>query len=294
MSWQTAYLEPDNWTNGFGVPGRFYDSLGHRGTDFREKGNAGRPLLAWETMTCIENAWHDVVGPVTNLRMSDGKVVGVAHTLIGSRPDVGQTLKPGDRIALPAGPGDAHGTAWAGTHFHIVGSHRGPHAGQGYRNEGGLFDMKPRILAAAGRPVTPPKPAPASTSNKPAKVKGQVTDWVRASRIPGAPWVPVGPLMARIQSGLKITSGRARSPRYRGPSDGRAASDTYRGIQITLNVARLNGPKGYTKTAEDALIGPYNAFGIQRYAKKYGGYVGPIDGDPLFYSWLGFAKGINP
>lgn len=131
-------------------------------------------------------------------------------------------------------------------------------------------------------------------SKKPPLVPGQVTDWVRASSIPGAPWVPVGPLMARIQRGLKITAGRSRAPRYRGPDDGRAGKNTFKGIQITLNVARLNGKTGYTPTVEDGLLGPFNAAGIQRYGEKYGGYRGPIDGDPQYYSWLAFAKGINP
>lgn len=137
-------------------------------------------------------------------------------------------------------------------------------------------------------PATPPQAQPSSVSKKPALVKGQVTGWSRASGIKGAPWWPTGPLMKRVQQGLRNRG------RYAGKIDGIPGPLTAKGIQLSLNNARLNGKRPHVPTNVDGILGPNNAHGVQNYARKWGGYKGPLDGDPHYQSWLGFAKGINP
>ena len=276
MSWKDLFAD-DKWGNAFGVKGPLYDpTVGHRGTDLRAP--AGGELIAWERMTCIENGYSSVVGPYSNFRLDDGMFLGVAHLREGTRPDVGAVLERGvGRIALAAGPGDRHGSAWTGPHFHIVLS-KDARAATGY---GPLFDARPRILAALN---DAPTPAPASN---------EVTEWVRASSEPGAPFWPKGPLMARIQRGLSAM-GRYNnpdgSPR---PDDGDPASFTAKGIQITLNVSRCNGVKPFVQSIVDGLLGKNNAWGVQWYGKGRGDYRGPMDGDPREGSWTAFALGLE-
>lgn len=260
--WKAIYA-PGNWRNGFGVKGPFYDPVvGHRGTDLAAP--AGGPLIAWETMTCVENGYSSIVGAYANFRLGDGLFAGVAHLREGTRPDVGAVLQRGSgRIGLAAGHGDRHGSAWTGPHFHITLS-GDARAAVGY---GPLFDARPRILAAL---VDAPAPAPA-----------QVTRWVRASAESGAPFWPEGPLMARIQRALK------RRGRYNGPDDGRGAGKTARGVQLTLRQGA-----GYTGPI-DGKLGRTAARLVQEYGKRWGGYTGPMDGDPREASWTAFAVGLE-
>lgn len=265
MSWQDTFLK-GRWSNAFGVKGPYYDpKIGHRGTDLSV--DAGAPIFAWETMTCIENGYSPIVGPFVNFSLPDGKFIGVAHVKEGTRPNVGDVLKPGDRIALAAGHGDKHGSAWTGPHFHIVLSDH-KNAATGW---GPLYDARPRIMAAV-QPAPAPDPAPApSATNK----------WVRSSSINGAPFWPQGPLMARIQRALKARN------RYNGPDDGIGGGNTAKGIQLTIRQGA-----GY-KGPINGKLGPAAALDIQEYAKKWGGYRGPLDGDPREASWTAFAIGLE-
>lgn len=140
------------------------------------------------------------------------------------------------------------------------------------------------ILAGAiPVPPAPPKPAPVSPATN---------AWVKSNNVePGAPYWPVGPLMVRIQAALKARG------RYNGPTDGEGGTYTAKGIQKTLNISGRNGgvnvPNGTRSSPEDGLLGRNNAWGIQEYARDFGDYKGPQDGDPREQSWIGFALGLE-
>ena len=140
-------------------------------------------------------------------------------------------------------------------------------------------------LLAGAVPSQPPAPAPARPS--PA-----ANAWVKSNTVErGAPYWPVGPLMVRIQRALKARG------RYSGPTDGEGGENTAKGIQLTLNISGRNGGarvrNGSRRTPVDGLLGLNNALGIQEYARDFGDYTGPQDGDPREASWTGFALGLE-
>lgn len=143
-----------------------------------------------------------------------------------------------------------------------------------------IDELNRRIKDAAT--TKPAKPAPA-----PKPARQNATSYVRAPGEAGAPAWPRGPLMARIQRALKARG------RYDGDADGVGGEFTAKGIQRTLNHSQLNGVKPYVRTVEDGLLGVNNAYGVQHYARKYGDYTGPRDGDPRDASWTGFALGLE-
>lgn len=256
------------WGNPFGVHGPAYNpQIGHRGTDHPAPAHSSLP--AWETMTVVENASHPIVGNVVNLRAhSDGAYLGVAHALVGSRPNVGHTVHPGDLFVKAAGPGDFHGTAWFGSHFHIVWS-SSIHAGQGL---GHLHDARPRIVHLAE----------AAKAHAHHAANPHPTGWELAwGHEHGAPHWPVGSLMVRVQHGLRNHGW------YHGPLDGHGGENTGKGIQLALAHDHLySGPI-------DGRLGPAGAKGVQQFGHKHGGYTGPVDGDPREHSWTAFAHALG-
>lgn len=96
---------------------------------------------------------------------------------------------------------------------------------------------------------------------------------------------PTGALAQRIGTALA-----ARKP-PRVPSnfnnDGDPGPLWRAGVQTTLNVAQLWTGK------PDGRLGPRNLRAVQQYAQRYGGYTGPVDGDPRMASWSGFALGLE-
>lgn len=158
-----------------------------------------------------------------------------------------------------------------------------PTACPGAMDLDGVTRRAQQILAGTGAPpIKPATPMPSPARDA----------WVRSNSVePGAPYWPVGPLMVRIQRALKARG------RYAGPDDGEGAENTAKGIQITLNRSGRNGgvlvPNGSLPTAVDGLLGRFNAYGIQEYARDFGDYDGPQDGDPRERSWAAFALGLE-
>lgn len=103
-------------TNPYGAAGRFYTG-GHHGTDFAAA--PGQPIPTYVKARCVLNGHSSVLGNYTVLRA--GLVFYAwAHLIIGTRPDLGQLLQPGDSVGNAAGPGDDHGSAWSGAHCHTT------------------------------------------------------------------------------------------------------------------------------------------------------------------------------
>lgn len=93
-------------------------------------------------------------------------------------------------------------------------------------------------------------------------------------------WVkPSASVQKAIQQSLKDRH------RFSGAVDGSWEADAIRGIQTTIvNV-------GYTGLI-DGDPGAQTCYYVQVYAKKFGGYTGPLDRKLGSNSWAGFAKGV--
>lgn len=139
MTWKSFYKKS---TNPFGVKGPLYSAVGHRGADFAVAAHGVVP--AYFSGECVLNGHSSVLGNYTVFK-ADGAYLGYAHLLIGTRPDVGQEVKPGDRVGLAAGPKDDHGTAWTGPHCHTT---RSPV--KGGIVSGKVVDPVPRIRILTG------------------------------------------------------------------------------------------------------------------------------------------------
>jgi len=153
MTWKNTFAN-NRWTDGFGATaGR---SRPHRGTDL-----AVWTIYAWERLTVVSNPFYAALGNCVLLRAADGELFGVAHCRKGTRPDVGDVLEPGDKIAdaasgpwtLPYSNPEFPGTEWRGVHFHIT--RTGP--GGDPFGAAGLKDAKPRIIdrVRGAKPSTP-------------------------------------------------------------------------------------------------------------------------------------------
>ena len=101
-------------------------------------------------------------------------------------------------------------------------------------------------------------------------------------------WEPSGDLGERVQRALANRNNKFGGPeRYAGIIDGDFGPLTRRGVQITLAQSRLHsGDVDGTMERDEAI-------GVQKYAKQFGGYTGPIDGAPREMSWAGFALGLE-
>lgn len=92
----------------------------HRGADYRR--GAGQVVVAYEE--CIvtnSNIYSSFLGYcVTATRVRDGRAIGWAHLILGTRPNDGDRLYPGDQVGLAAGWGDNPGSSWSGPHIHTT------------------------------------------------------------------------------------------------------------------------------------------------------------------------------
>lgn len=102
----------------------------------------------------------------------------------------------------------------------------------------------------------------------------------------GAAWAtnpPEESVQKRIQVAL------AKRGRYSGPENGIFGENTWRGIQYTVSVKNGNTYIGLI----NGIPGKLTCVAIQEYAKKYGGYTGPINAILGPNGWEGFAKGLE-
>lgn len=139
-----------------------------------------------------------------------------------------------------------------------------------------------RLSGATPKPD--PKPAPTPPASSMVLVPGRET--------PKLYW-PEGQLMLRIQAALANRTKFGETSRYPGMIDGVGGELTAMGIQRTLNISKKNGVKPFIKTPIDGRLGINNGYGVQHYAKAFGGYTGHIDGDPRSKSWTAFAIGLE-
>lgn len=92
----------------------------HRGSDYRRA--AGQVIVAYEECTVVvSDKYSSILGfYLVAKRKRDGKYIGWAHILKGTRPNNGDVLKAGDKVGLVAGFNDDHGSAWTGPHIHTT------------------------------------------------------------------------------------------------------------------------------------------------------------------------------
>ncbi|HLP97644.1 MAG TPA: peptidoglycan DD-metalloendopeptidase family protein [Sideroxyarcus sp.] len=145
------------------------------------------------------------------------------------------------------------GTATTGPHLHTTVSLVG-------NDPGGspVVDPLPYVRRYRdGKPAPAPAPAASTWNFNPG-----AADW------------------RRIQRALKARG------RYSGAVDGIPGPNTYKGVQMSLRGV------GYTG-AIDGIPGPATCRFVQEYAKRFGGYTGPIDSQLGPNSWAGFALGLE-
>lgn len=162
-------------TNPFGTLGRFYDSLGHRGTDY---GRAARQtVVAYEAGTVGYVGSSTGLGRVLGVKLDAGGYAGWAH-LYDIRVRVGDQVRPGTILALVAGTNDSPGTLWSGAHIHTTLSSESSYAAAlGIRP---LADPAPRIARAVAASLTPTAPATGGGTKTPIEEDDMFTDADRA------------------------------------------------------------------------------------------------------------------
>lgn len=103
----------------FGELGPFYDSLGHRGADYRRA--AGQPILAYDDMEVEYVGRSAGLGGVIGLRrLGLGGFAGFAHVVGAAK--AGTVIELGEPLAWVAGWDDDHGSLWSGPHIHTTDS----------------------------------------------------------------------------------------------------------------------------------------------------------------------------
>jgi hypothetical protein len=124
-----------------------------------------------------------------------------------------------------------------------------------------------------------------------------VNDVVVAPPAPTAPAKPVpqtvgavwetNPPSEAVQKRIQVAL--AKRGRYSGPENGVFGENTWRGIQFTVSVKNGNTYIGLV----NGIPGKLTCIAIQTYAKKYGGYTGPINAILGPNTWEGFARGLE-
>lgn len=99
--------------------------------------------------------------------------------------------------------------------------------------------------------------------------------------------------MERLQRALDGRTKFGEPSRYLGKIDGKGGELTAKGIQLTLNISKMNGIEPFVESPLDGALGVNNAYGVQHYGKAYGGYDGPVDGDPLANSWDAMIRALE-
>ena len=234
----------------------------HRGLDFPR--GLGVPVPALGDGTVITQAYSTELGNVVEVAYDNGVFMGYRHmrTTGGPHVYVGQRVTRGDKIGEVSDTGN---TAY-GYHLCTTAAYT---SGSVWGFPGRNVDPWPIIL------------------NMLAGDEGETIFETAPGGEPGAPNWPVGALMTRIQTAL------ANRGRYDGLIDGIGGEKTAKGIQITLNVSETNGINEFVPTPVDGKLGINNAYGVQKYGKRFGDYTGDIDGDPLVNSWSSFALGLE-
>lgn len=124
--------------------------------------------------------------------------------------------------------------------------------------------------------VSDPTPPPAPAAPAPAPVPQTV----------GAAWA-TNPPSEEVQKRIQVAL--AKRGRYQGPQNGIFGENTWRGIQYTVSTKNGNTYTGLI----NGIPGKLTCVAIQEYAKKYGGYRGPINAILGPNTWEGFAEGLE-
>lgn len=261
----------------------------HRGSDYKAK--AGQPVVAYEECTVVSSDLKSAIlgHYIVAKRKRDGKYIGVAHVRVGTRPDNGTVLKPGDSMGLVAGVKDFHGSAWSGPHIHATEGWTIDHI-----KYGAVSDPAPDI-AAAVRLAKIPTVKPAVVRPTAVKVPAKVLAKAKATAPKltvgpildsGKDWAyrrPTGTLAKLVVKELKL---KKRLPANY-VNDGNPGELFDIAVQKTLSVSKIFVGKA------DGKVLRGGCYGIQMYGAVYGGYKGKHDGRPAVLSWSAFAKGLR-
>jgi hypothetical protein len=174
MVWQEAYSD-------IGTLWAVRDAAhpnGHRGQDFPLKAGSVVPAYEECIVTNSDEPHSLYIGWCLEARaVSDGHILGWAHLVVGTRPETGAHLYPGDQVGLVAGKNDDPGISWEGDHIHTT---DGPLPDSIY--QGQTFDPLPRIKKAlagwAGSDTTPIPPVeePVKKDNDMPRIYGDADD----------------------------------------------------------------------------------------------------------------------
>lgn len=242
----------------------------HRGADYRR--SAGQTVVAYEECTVIDS---DLKSSVLGFclvaqRKRDGKFIGWAHLLQGTRPGNGAVLQAGDKVGLVAGFNDYHGTAWSGPHIHTT---EGSTAGHIYSGQN--TDPAPDIAAAR-----------AGTAAGPGNGAATNFHW----------WQLTADCMydlQRMMNALKIYGGVDGGT---GPEDKDFGERSVKGMQELGKrwgfLAGDYGVDGVPHNADQNAPSNYGFF-LQRWAKAKAGYDGLEDGLPGAYTSGFLSKAAN-
>lgn len=241
----------------------------HRGQDTAP---GGKPAVALADglVAGIRNVRPDgrlengILGKIVVVQHADGKFSGYAH-LASISVRVGQAVKRGQPLGVIGNTGSAS----AGRHLHYT---------LGNDKFGVEFGhvQDPIAWITAHEHVPTIRPS----GRQMLRTLGRShRDW--------AWWEPTGELGKRVQRALaargryNVEDGRAR------PIDGNFGFFARCGVQETLRVSKVFVGRIDGKPGRGA------AFGVQDYARKFGGYRGPRDGHPRERSWAAFAVGLE-
>lgn len=231
----------------------------HRGVDLPHA--LGTPVPSLSGGFVVHSQWSSVLGNVVQVKHDDGRFVGYRH-LRSAAPRVAF----GERVEKGTIIGQVSDTGSAAYGYHLCTTNSSND--RGVFGESGVVDPWPWIKYYIFGGPNPLAPAPAPAPSVPA---GQSYLFVN----------PSTDLQLDIQRSLKARG------RYSGPVDGVFGKASYMGIQLTIRNVGYVGPI-------DGNIQGTGCRLIQTYARKYGGYTGPVDGILGPNSWAGFARGLRP
>jgi hypothetical protein len=243
----------------------------HRGADYRR--SAGQTVVAYEKCTVINSDLHSsYLGySLVAQRARDGKYIGWAHLLKGTRPGNGTVLEAGDKVGLVAGFNDDHGSSWSGPHIHTTEGTTADHIYQGQNS-----DPAPDIAAARAGTA-------GGGDGGNAAVNYHWFELTKQAMLD----------LQRMMNVLKIFNGVDGST---GKEDGDFGPGGVKGMQeLGKRWGFLAGDykvDGVPHNLDQTKPSNYGYF-LQRWAKAKAGYDGKEDGLPGSYTSLFLSKAAN-
>jgi len=244
----------------------------HRGADYRRA--AGKTIVAYETCTVVNSDFYSkILGySLVAKRHRDGKYIGWAHLVKGTRPGNGTVLNPGNSCGIVAGYGDDHGSAWSGPHIHTTEGSTENHIYSGQNT-----DPAPDIAAAVSG--------------------GSVSAGGNLTAIINFHWYKLTPeAMGALQNMMNVLN------IYGGVDGGRGPVDNDFGEQSVKGMQELGKRWGFLAADYEVDGVPHNpdqnapsnyGFFLQKWVKDKVGYSGLEDGLPAGLTSASLVEAAN-